>query len=32
MVYNGDLIAVDTVENFKKIDDPRVKEFFRVVD
>lgn len=31
MVYNGDLIAVDTVENFKKIDDPRVKEFFRVV-
>ncbi|MBQ7199534.1 MAG: ABC transporter ATP-binding protein [Selenomonadaceae bacterium] len=32
MVYNGDLIAVDTVENFKKIDDPRVKEFFHVVD
>ena len=32
MVYNGDLIAVDTVENFKKIDDPRVKEFFRVVN
>ena len=32
MVYNGDLIAVDTVENFKRIDDPRVKEFFRVVD
>ena len=32
MVYNGDLIAVDTVENFKKIDDPRVREFFRVVD
>ena len=32
MVYNGDLIAVDTVEKFKKIDDPRVKEFFRVVD
>ena len=32
MVYNGDLIAVDSVENFKKIDDPRVREFFRVVD
>lgn len=32
MVYNGELIAVDTVENFKKIDDPRIKEFFRVVD
>ena len=32
MVYNGDLIAVDTVEKFKKIDDPRVKEFFRVVN
>ncbi len=32
MVYNGDLIAVDTVENFKKINDPRIKEFFRVVD
>ncbi len=32
MVYNGDLIAVDTVDKFKKIDDPRVKEFFRVVD
>lgn len=32
MVYNGDLIAVDTVENFRKIDDPRVKEFFRVMN
>ena len=31
MVYNGDLIAVDTVENFKKLDDPRVKEFFRMI-
>ena len=31
MVYNGDLIAVDTVEKFKKIDDPRIKEFFRIV-
>ena len=32
MVYNGELVAVDTVENFKKIDDPRIKEFFRRVD
>ena len=32
MVYNGDLIAVDTVENFKKIQDPRVKDFFRIID
>ena len=32
MVYNGDLIAVDTVEKFKKLDDPRVKEFFRVFE
>ena len=31
MVYNGELIAVDTVENFKKIQDPRVKEFFRII-
>ena len=31
MVYNGDLIAVDTVEKFKKINDPRIKEFFRIV-
>ena len=32
MIYNGELIAVDSVENFKKIDDPRVKEFFRAVN
>ena len=32
MVYNGDLIAVDTPENFKKIQDPRVKEFFRIIN
>ena len=32
MIYNGELIAVDNVENFKKIDDPRVKEFFRVIN
>ena len=31
MIYNGELIAVDNVENFKKIDDPRVKEFFRII-
>ena len=29
MVYNGELIAVDTVENFKKIKDVRVQEFLR---
>ena len=32
MVFNGELIAVDTPDNFKKIDDPRVKEFFRIID
>ena len=32
MVYNGDLIAVDTVEKFKKLNDPRVREFFRILD
>ena len=32
MIYNGELIAVDNVENFKKINDPRVKEFFRVME
>lgn len=32
MIYNGELIAVDNVENFKKINDPRVKEFFRLVE
>ena len=31
MIYNGELIAVDNIENFKKIDDPRVKEFFRII-
>ena len=29
MIYNGELIAVETVEKFKQIDDWRVKEFFR---
>ena len=32
MVYNGDLIAVDTPDNFKKIQDDRVKAFFRIID
>ena len=31
MIYNGELIAIDTVENFKKIQDPRVKAFFRQI-
>ena len=29
MIYNGELIAVETVEKFKQIDDWRVKQFFR---
>lgn len=32
MVYNGELIAVDTPDNFKKLQDKRVKEFFRLID
>lgn len=32
MVYNGDLIAIDTPDNFKKIQDDRVKAFFRLID
>ena len=32
MVYNGELIAVDTPDNFKKIQDQHVKEFFRLID
>ena len=32
MVFGGELLAVDTPEKFKKIDDPRVKEFFRIID
>ncbi|MBP3781352.1 MAG: ABC transporter ATP-binding protein [Selenomonas sp.] len=31
MVYEGELIAVDTVENFKQIKDERVQDFFRVL-
>ncbi len=29
MIYEGDLIAIDTVENFRRINDPRVKAFLR---
>lgn len=32
MVHNGEILAVDTPENFKKIDDPHVKAFFRIID
>ena len=32
MVFGGELLAVDTPEKFKKLDDPRVKEFFRIID
>ena len=32
MVYNGELIAIDTVENFRKIQDPRIQEFFKVLN
>lgn len=31
MIYEGKLIAVDTVENFKEIRDPRVQAFFRTL-
>ena len=31
MVFNGELLAVDTPENFKKLDNPNVKEFFRII-
>ncbi len=32
MVYDGELIAIDTPDNFKKIQDERVKAFFRIID
>ena len=32
MVYQGELIAVDTVENFRKIQDDRVQEFFKTLN
>ena len=31
MIYEGDLIAIDTVERFKKIQDARVQAFFRTL-
>lgn len=31
MVYEGELIAVDTVERFKRIDDPRIQAFFHTL-
>ncbi len=31
MVYEGELIAVDTVERFQKLQDPRVQAFFHVL-
>ena len=31
MIYDGELIAVDTPENFKRIQDERVKAFFRII-
>ena len=31
MVLGGELLAVDTPENFKKLDNPNVKEFFRII-
>ncbi|MBR1646502.1 MAG: ABC transporter ATP-binding protein [Selenomonadaceae bacterium] len=32
MVHNGELVAVDTPDNFKKLDDPQIKAFFRIID
>lgn len=29
MIYEGRLIAVDTVDNFRRIEDPRVRAFLR---
>jgi phospholipid/cholesterol/gamma-HCH transport system ATP-binding protein len=31
MVYEGDLIAVDTVERFQQIEDERVQAFFKIL-
>ena len=31
MIYEGELIAIDIVERFKKIEDPRVQAFFRTL-
>ena len=32
MVYQGELIALDTVKNFRQIQDPRVQEFFKTLN
>ena len=32
MIYEGELIAVDTPEKFKRIQDERVKAFFRIIN
>ena len=32
MIYEGELIAVDTPDKFKRIQDERVKAFFRIID
>lgn len=32
MLHEGELIALDTVEGFKKLRDPRVRAFFRAVE
>lgn len=32
MVYEGELVAVDTTENFRHLDDPRIRAFFRQVN
>lgn len=32
MIYDGELIAIDTPDNFKRIQDERVKAFFRIID
>ena len=31
MVYQGELIALDTVKNFRQLPDPRVQEFFKTL-
>ena len=32
MLHKGSLIALDTVEGFRKLEDPRVRAFFRAVE
>ena len=32
MIYEGELIAVNTVKNFKQIDDPRIRAFMKSVE